>query len=143
MYLLPDKQAKDILSMYRRKLFIRPEHLMHKEMNTIRCKAGTVIFRSEDISKDVFYIVHGNVKLDRNGSSTSYSKGCFFGELSCILNKEHGTDAYAVTDSVLIRISGTQFRELLEQDPGVAAKALSQISDYFSQFYGRTEGFLV
>jgi len=143
LYLLPGKEEKNIFSVFRRKLFIRPDYLLHREMNTIRCSPGTVIFKKQDSDTDVYYIAHGKVRLNRADSSTSYGRGCFFGELSCILNKERGADAYAETNSLIVKISGEKFRQLLEQDPRVAAKALSQISDYFTQIYGRTGSFLV
>jgi len=143
LYLLPEKEAKDLFSIFRRKLFIRPDYLMRKDMNLIRCTQGQTIFSASDTSTDVYYVAQGRVRIQSGNSVTYFGRGGFFGELACILNKERGADAVADCNSELVRIDGDKFRLLIEQDSRVAAKSLSQISDYFRQVYGRTGSFLL
>lgn len=143
LYLLPSIEAKDLLSLFRRKLFIRPDYLMCGDKNIICCKTGQTVFTLSDTTTDVFYIAEGKIRLNRQGTYTFFGRGCFFGEQACIFNKKRDEEATAVCNSQIIRIDGSRFRQLIEQDPRVAAKSLSQISDYFTRIYGRTDSFLL
>ena len=58
-----------------------------------------------------------------------------------MLEETRSEDAIAYTDVKLVRIPEERFFSLLERNPEVAQRALSQISGYFSKFYGRNENY--
>ena len=58
-----------------------------------------------------------------------------------MLEERRTEDAVAVSDAEIIRIPEELFFSLLEKNPTVAQKALSQISAYYSKFYGRNEDY--
>jgi len=142
LYLLPERNDTAILSVIKRILFIKPVTLMNSE-DVVSVKAGEIIFSKDDTTDDCYYVLNGTVVLNRNDNLTYYDKGAFFGEQSCILNKPRAGEAKALSDGELIRIPGTSFRALLQNDAKAAEKALLQVSDYVSIVYGRTNDFLI
>ncbi len=143
LYLLPQTEDHRLSARIKRGLFIRPGHLLRTPANTLKCSQGDVIYWPTDSDTNVYYIVSGSVQVRRHESVSLYTRGSFFGELSCVLSKNRDAQAEAVQDSLILCISGETFLQMLEQDSRVAAKALSQISAYFTRIYGRTDTFLL
>ncbi|MCR5289682.1 MAG: YihY/virulence factor BrkB family protein [Treponema sp.] len=143
LYIMPAEEKADIASICIRKLFIRPDYLLHQKENILTCTSGETIYTYSDTSMDVYYIAKGSIEMHRNNSVTTYSDGMFFGELACIMNKQRNEEAVSSSDCMLLRIDGSTFRLLLEQDSRAAHKALSQISDYFNRVYEWAEAYLL
>lgn len=138
IYLLPDRNDTDFFEGLRRIMFIRPDVFL-KSNNTgseiINFSKGQLIFSQGDTETNIFYISKGSVELTRKNNVSYKERGCFFGEISFILNEPQNASASALTDVQLIKIDKTLFSQLLEKNPEVAQKMMTQISTHFSQFY--------
>lgn len=137
LYVLPDREDTNILATLKRILFINPDYLIRKDANVIKLQKGQRIYSASDEGTNAYYIVHGNVEIVRKNSISYLERGKFFGEEACILNEPRKDDAIAHTDVELVQISGKEFLSLLDKNPAVSRKALSQISTYFAKVYGR------
>lgn len=139
LYLLPKQEEKGKANKLRRKLFLRPDFLLAKEIYTVELNAGEVLFEKGDEKDETYYIVEGSVQCVKSDSVKNFGKGEFFGEIACVLKKPYDSTAMATSPSRIVKIKGETFRFLVEQDSEVAKKTLSQISSYFSDYYGKTE----
>ncbi len=135
LYLLPKKDDGTLLSVVKRSLFIRPDFLIAKDdLYMIHLNDGELVYKEADKGTDAYYLVSGKIRLRRkDGSEEFFTKGDFFGEVSCVLKKQRESQAQAVTKSEIVRIDGETFELLIAQNPSVARKVLGQISGYFNQ----------
>ncbi|MCH5295840.1 MAG: YihY/virulence factor BrkB family protein [Treponema sp.] len=139
LYLLPDHDNTSIPASLRRILFIRPDSLLRKDTASINVRKGEFIYKNNEIGTDAYYLAQGTVQIYNAGHFTFIDRGKFFGEEACMFSGIRSEDAVAYTDVSLVRIPAETFFELLDRNPKVSRKALSQISNYFAKFYGRTE----
>ncbi len=139
LYLLPTREETGILSTIKRVLFIKPSLLIQKSsFKKIHCTPGDVIYNANEKTTDTYYIVRGQIQLTKKNSINYYDTGSFFGELSCIINKEREYKAIARIETDLLVIDEKTFRHLLKHNPKVSIKAMAQISDYLREVYGRS-----
>ena len=141
LYLLPERGDTHIKQTVRRLLFIRPDSLLGDTPDTITLKKGEYVYRRGDFGTDTYYLAGGTIQLLRTNNVSFIERGKFFGEGACMLEETRSEDAIAYTDVKLVRIPEERFFSLLERNPEVAQRALSQISGYFSKFYGRNENY--
>lgn len=141
LYVLPKRENTNVLASIKRILFIRPDFLLSKDVNVIRCKKGDYIYRLGDADTDAYYIARGTVQIMHKNSLSYLERGSFFGEEACILNETRNEDACAHTDVEIVRISSNTFLSLLEKNPAASRKALSQISTYYAKVYGRKDDY--
>ena len=139
LYLLPKESEKNFASAIRRKLFLRPDFLIAKDVYLEEFNSGDIIFEKGDSNDETYFVVEGTVQATKANGGTLYSKGDFFGEIACTLQKPYDSTARAITPATLVKIEGETFRFLVDQDTKVARKTLSQISSYFSDYYGKLE----
>ena len=109
----------------------------------IRLKKDDTIYKNGEKGTNAYYIVSGTVTEIRPDITKTHERGDFFGEVSCILQKDRTGTAICSTDVEIVRIDGDMFQTLVEQNSAVARKTLGQISSYFSEVYGRTDDFTV
>ncbi len=132
LYLLPKKEIHGIGTAIRRSLFIRPDYLIAKLKTTSFAK-GDTIYNVGDQPNQAYYITKGKVILKhKTDTEEKFSRGDFFGEVGCVINKQRDSHAYAYTDVELIIIDGNKFQFLVEHNHDAAHKALGQISSYFT-----------
>ena len=143
LYLLPKKDSDKLTAIMRRGLFIRPDFLIAKDANMIHLKNGEKIYEDGEKGTNAYYIVKGTVIETRPDMTKIHERGDFFGEVSCLLQKSRTGTAICDTDVEIVRIEGSSFQTLVEQNSAVARKALGQISSYFSEVYGRTDDFTI
>ena len=139
LYVLPDRDDISLVASFKRILFIHPDSLLVNPKNVIKCPKGSYIYQEGDEGTDVFYVIKGTVEISRINNISYLDKGAFFGETACLLNEIRIDSAKAETDVEIIRINEKDFFTILDKNPAVSQKALSQISNYFSKFYGRSE----
>ena len=138
LYTLPSRDDTDLASTVRRLLFIRPDSLLERKSNIIKCTKGSYIYQEGESGKDCYYVVKGTIELSRTNNITFIDRGGFFGEEACLLSEVRNENARAYTDIELVKIPESTFFDLLELNPQVSQKALAQISNYFAKFYGRS-----
>ncbi len=137
LYLLPKREQKGLSSLTRR-LFIRPDFLLAKS-NAIKFKEGEKIYKAGEVSQFAYYIAKGKIELHNKAKDRpveKFSRGDFFGEVGCVINKNRDSDAIAVTDVTIIKVEGNQFQFLVKHNHEASQKAFSQIGTYFTQYDG-------
>jgi len=141
LYLLPKRESKGFWTAVRRALFIRPDFLMAKEPS-FYFKKDEKIYKMNDVSHFAYFIAKGKVVLkNKDNTETVYGRGDFFGEVGCIIGKARDSDAITITDCEIVKIDGRKFQFLVKHNQDASHKALGQISDYLTGFFGRTEDF--
>lgn len=134
LYLLPKNTAKGYFNTVRRNLFIHPDFLLAADTHALHLKSGESIYTPGDNDYAAYYIAKGFVQLKREGEEpVTHIPGDFFGEVNCILEKPHTTQAVAVTDAEVIRIEHNMFNQLLFQNPEALQKALGKLSCQFGK----------
>lgn len=133
IYLLPDSGKEKRLAEIKRLLFIRPDYLMKNSSNVIDLTAGEYIYKKGDRQKYAYYVAYGLVKLSSDSKTTILTRGDFFGEEYCLLNRSATEDAVAVSAVKIISIPDEVFMGLLERNPKVGKKALYQINNYINE----------
>lgn len=139
LYTLPSRNDISPKAIFKRLMFIRPDYLLNIQNKVIHIPKGQYIYRRGDNSTDSYYLAKGTVRLAYPNTLLYISSGMFFGETACMLEEIRNEDAIAETDVQLVKIPEELFFSILEHNPSVSSKALSQISSYFSKFYGRND----
>lgn len=142
LYLLPEKNPKNLDDILRRAIFITPSALMTQKNMEI-FNPGQEIFKNGETVDSVYYLVSGTIREERNDSEKTRSAGSFFGDLDFMIDANHRSAATAISECKVIKIPGDDFSELLDKNPKAAVKAMSKLSRYTAKFYGRNETILL
>lgn len=142
LYLLPEKNPKNLDDILRRAIFITPSALMTQKNMEI-FNPGQEIFKNGETVDSVYYLVSGTIREERNDSVKTRSAGSFFGDLDFMIDANHRSAATAISECKVIKIPGDDFSELLDKNPKAAVKAMSKLSRYTAKFYGRNETILL
>lgn len=142
LYLLPEKNPKNLDDILRRAIFITPSALMTQKNMEI-FNPGQEIFKNGETVDSVYYLVSGTIQEERNDSVKTRSAGSFFGDLDFMIDANHRSAATAISECKVIKIPGDNFSELLDKNPKAAVKAMSKLSRYTAKFYGRNETILL
>ena len=142
LYLLPEKNPKNLDDILRRAIFITPSALMTQKNMEI-FNPGQEIFKNGETVDSVYYLVSGTIREERNDSVKTRSAGSFFGDLDFMIDANHRSAATAISQCKVIKIPGDDFSELLDKNPKAAVKAMSKLSRYTAKFYGRNETILL
>ena len=87
---------------------------------------GEVVVREGENGGSFFIVIKGNLevlKQKKDGSPTvigALSAGQFFGELALLTGEPRSATIKAVTDSELLRLEKSDFKEILERHPSLA-----------------------
>ena len=84
-------------------------------------KMGALIFKEQEIGKDMFFIESGKVKIIKLLGATevrlaTLSKGDFFGEMALVTGKKRVASAKALTDCRLYTMDKRAFEENLSSN---------------------------
>lgn len=145
LYLLPKYDDKSFWNVFKRTLFIRPDYLTRKEANPdIRdFLEGESIFSLGDKAESIYYVLQGSVQETARNSVSYVDRGSFFGESSCVFNYLRQTEAKASTKCQILVIPKEVFLNLVNINPLISSKTLTNVTSYFSKFHGRNKGFLL
>lgn len=69
-------------------------------------------------------IVSGDVEVDLPDGATHLGPGHFFGEVALIEQTDRQATVTSLTDCQLMRLDGTDFRELMRKKPDLEAKIM-------------------
>jgi CRP-like cAMP-binding protein len=99
--------------------------LTGNNIDTIRFKAGSIIFREGDEARELFVIKSGHVRIQiGNRTITELGVDSIFGEMALIDSEPRSASAIALTDVELVPVSEKQFLFLVSQTPYFALKVM-------------------
>src|SRR5713101_4340626 len=124
-------------SLARVPLFKRLEpHELEKlaeEIDQVNYKAGEVIFNEHDRGDALYVLEEGSVRIwvtDEDMQEVTLAElqpGAFFGELAVLDRGERSTNATAITDIHLHRLSSDDFQQFLIEHPDCAIDVICEI----------------
>jgi CRP-like cAMP-binding protein len=100
---------------------------------SLTIKAGEIIYRQGD-PPDAFYcIISGRVEVfvEKGGHCDTLEhihRGKYFGFISLLTGEPHSVSARAVNDTVMARIPGIKFKEILHRIPRLAIDLSQMLS---------------
>jgi cyclic nucleotide-binding protein len=98
--------------------------------NIIECGAGDRVLKKGGVARNMFIVLEGTLEV-RDGDELLrvMSPGDIFGEIAFLLGQPRSADVYAATDGVrVLSLSEGTIRELIRNDPAVAARLMLNIS---------------
>jgi CRP/FNR family cyclic AMP-dependent transcriptional regulator len=108
------------------------EHLA-EEIDQVNYKAGETIFHEHDHGDALYVLEEGEVRIwvtdedVKEVTLTELKPGAFFGELAVLDRGERSTNATAITDLHLHRLSSDDFQEFLIEHPDCAIDVICEI----------------
>src|SRR5258705_5192368 len=98
-------------------------------IETLRVRAGGVIFREGEQADELFVIKSGYVRIQiGNRMMTDLTADSIFGEMALIDSEPRSATAVAITDVELVPISEKQFLFLVSQTPHFALKFMRTLA---------------
>ena len=99
--------------------------LTGNNIETLRVRAGGVIFREGEQAEELFVIKSGYVRIQvGNRMMADLAANSIFGEMALIDSEPRSATAVAITDVELVPISEKQFLFLVSQTPHFALKVM-------------------
>lgn len=108
---------------------------------SVRLSAGQQIYAQDAPADCAFVVVSGTIALERDDDArpTRLGPGTLLGELALIADTTRPSNAVAVTDVVLLRLSRTLFRRILEEYPDTAVELHRRLTEDLRVFLERIE----
>jgi len=94
---------------------------------TRRFKVGDVLFKEGDISKEIFLIREGRVRINKKGKWVADLKaGDFVGEMGVLDRQPRSATAETIENTVVSVLESNKLQEKLEEEPmvGLLVKTL-------------------
>lgn len=93
----------------------------------------TYIFREGDLGQEMFYILMGNVRMEKSAGQVKkvlaeMGPGEYFGEMAALIEAPRTASALATQDSNVAVISGDTFQHLLRENGEVSISMLKEFS---------------
>lgn len=93
-------------------------------------REGKVLCRQGDPGRELFIIIDGNVKVERDGERVNtLGPGDFVGEGALILSKPRNATITSLSPIQALVITGTNFKRLLHDDAAVSMKVLDTLAE--------------
>ncbi len=101
-------------------------HLLEVEKGEFLCSEG-------DLGTEMFIVHRGKVEVLKNfeGGVTQlavFEQGDFFGELSLLDDEPRSASVRALEDTVLVRVNGATFIQMLGETPEIAVRMMRKLS---------------
>jgi hypothetical protein len=102
--------------------------------NVIDCAAGDHVLKKGGAARNVFVVLDGTLEVrDEDQVVGVLREGDVFGEMAFLLHQPRSADTFAVVDGTrVLSLSERTLREMIDDDPVVAAKLLMNISRMLS-----------
>ncbi len=97
--------------------------------NIIECQAGDRVLKKGGVARNLFVVLEGNLEA-RDGDTLLrvMSPGDVIGEIAFLLERPRTADVYAATDGRILSLSEHTIRDLIANEPSIAAKLMLNIS---------------
>src|SRR5437762_5817637 len=133
-----EAQSLSRVSLFKR---LEPHELEHlaEEVDQVQFKAGEVIFNEHDRGDALYVVDEGSVRIwvmDEDVKPVTLAElkpGEFFGELAVLDRGERSTNASAMVDSTLHRLSSDDFQKFLMDHPDCAIDVICEIGTRMRQ----------
>jgi CRP/FNR family transcriptional regulator, cyclic AMP receptor protein len=120
---------------------LEPQELekLAKEVDQVEYKTGETIFNEHDRGDGLYVVDSGSVRiwvLDEDVKDVTLAElkpGDFFGELAVLDRGERSTNATALVDTVLHRLSSDDFHQFLMGHPDIAIDVICEIGSRMRQ----------
>src|SRR5438128_3250906 len=127
-----EAQSLSRVSLFKR---LEPHELEHlaEEVDQVQFKAGEVIFNEHDRGDALYVVDEGSVRiwvLDEDVQPVTLAElkpGEFFGELAVLDRGARSTNATAIDDTELHRLSSDDFQKFLMGHPDIAIDVICEI----------------
>ena len=127
-----EAQSLAQVNLFRR---LTPQELekLAEEVDQVSYKAGEVIFNEHDKGDALYVVDSGSIRLwvvDEDVKPVTLSElkpGDFFGEMSVLDQGERSTNATAIVDSAVHRLSSSDFQRFLMDHPDIAIDVICEI----------------
>lgn len=113
--------------------------IAHRYMNTIELKKGQTLFTEGDAGTYTCFVVEGSLEVVKRKDAqiesvaiATLSAGRSIGEMSIIDNLQRSATVQAITPSVLIALSKSNFDLILDKHPYIGIKILKGIARLIS-----------
>jgi CRP/FNR family transcriptional regulator len=91
--------------------------------------AGRVLFRQGDTAQELFIVVSGHVRVERDGGLIADSgPGDFFGEIALVAGGPRTATATCVTPCRLLVLGRRDFHSLMDEFPGLKMRVLETLA---------------
>jgi CRP/FNR family transcriptional regulator len=91
--------------------------------------AGRVLFSQGDTAQELFIIVSGQVRVERDGAVlANRGPGEFFGEIALVAEGPRTATAVCVTDCRLLVLAHRDFHSLMDEFPGLKMRVLETLA---------------
>src|SRR5438270_10530131 len=133
-----EAQSLSRVSLFKRLEAHELEHLA-EEVDQVQFKAGAVIFNEHDRGDALYVVDEGLVRIwvmDEDVKPVTLAElkpGEFFGELAVLDRGERSTNASAIVDSTLHRLSSDDFQQFLMEHPDCAIDVICEIGTRMRQ----------
>ena len=95
----------------------------------LEVEPGTVLCKEGDIGHEFFVIVEGKIRITRKGRRVATrGPGDFVGEIALLEDVRRTATVTAETPVRLFVLTGKDFRQLLDENPGVERKVLRALA---------------
>ena len=99
----------------------------------LEVERGDYIFREGDLGTEMFIVHQGKMEVlkDIEGGMTQlavFEQGDFFGELSLLDDEPRSASVRALEDTVLVRVNGATFIQMLTETPEIAVRMMRKLS---------------
>src|SRR5437870_2213457 len=133
-----EAQSLSRVSLFKR---LEPHELEHlaEEVDQVQFKAGEVIFNEHDRGDALYVVDEGSVRIwvmDEDVKPVTLAElkpGEFFGELAVLDRGARSTNATAIIDTELHRLSSDDFEQFLLKHPDVAIDVICEIGSRMRQ----------
>ncbi|MCW9046488.1 MAG: SulP family inorganic anion transporter [Gammaproteobacteria bacterium] len=111
---------------------------LQKNMKSVTLKSGDTLFKTGDISTELFVVLEGEIDIllpyDKNiyKRLAKFGPGAFFGEIVFLKSGPRTADAKAIIDTELLMLDGNAFEQLKTQNPQAAIKLVLRLATELS-----------
>lgn len=100
---------------------------------TLEISAGDHVFQEGDLGTEMFLIQEGEIEIYTQSEGkekplATLERGDFFGEMSLLEDLPRSASARAVSASRLVRINGSTFTQMLQDNPEIAVRMMRKLS---------------
>ena len=113
-----------------------------EEKGSMKCEAGTVIFREGEAGDRLYIVRSGLLRLSRQVHGTEVmidevGPGEFCGEISLVNQQPRTCTAIAIKEAELIPLDSMQFEGMLKKNPEIALRMLKKMSERLNRAHYR------